>query len=108
MTKSPEHMSCHIDFDKVFDAVVVGGRIAGCATAIHLSRQGKEVLILDRAKFPQPTVSTHLMKPDSVAMLHRLGFGSVLQTIGAPALRWFRQDFDGFDIEGRLPALLGY
>lgn len=90
--------------EEVFDAIVVGGRIAGCATAIQLARQGSRVLVVDRTRFPQDTVSTHLMKPDSVRMLHRLGFEEELAAIDAPPLRRFRQDLDGTLIEGTFPA----
>lgn len=90
-----------------FDAIVVGGRIAGCATAIHLSKLGKRVLVVERAQFPHSTISTHLMKPDSVVMLTKLGLASELAMTDAPSLKWFRQDFDGFVIEGRLPSLAG-
>ena len=88
-----------------FDAIVVGGRIAGCATAINLSKQGLRVLVIDRVQFPKTTVSTHLMKPDSVKMLKTLGVLPDIEAAGAPALKWFRQDFDGFAIQGSLPAL---
>lgn len=83
-----------------FDAIIVGGRIAGSSIAIQLARQGKRVLVVDRARFPQPTVSTHLMKPDSVAMLEKLGLIERIRELGAPELRKFRQDFQGFCIEG--------
>ncbi len=39
--------------------VVVGGRVAGSATAMLLARLGHDVVVLDQASFPSDTVSTH-------------------------------------------------
>ena len=36
-----------------FDVLVVGAGPAGSATAIHLARAGKSVLLADRARFPR-------------------------------------------------------
>ena len=51
------------------DALVVGARCAGSATAIALARAGRRVLCVDRASFPSDTLSTHLIFPSSVAEL---------------------------------------
>ncbi len=41
------------------DVVVVGGRVAGSATAMLLARLGHDVVVVDRASFPSDTLSTH-------------------------------------------------
>lgn len=56
-----------------FDAVVVGARCAGSALAIDLARGGWRVAVVDRARFPSDTLSTHVVFPDGVARLARLG-----------------------------------
>ncbi len=38
---------------KVHDAIVVGARCAGAATAMLLARKGYRVLVVDRAAFPE-------------------------------------------------------
>jgi flavin-dependent dehydrogenase len=48
---------------KSFDAIVVGARCAGSPTAMLLARKGYRVLLVDRARFPSDTVSTHLVPP---------------------------------------------
>jgi len=36
----------------MYDAIVIGARCAGAATAMLLARRGHRVLLLDRATFP--------------------------------------------------------
>ena len=56
-----------------FDAVVVGARCAGSSLAVRLARGGWRVAVVDRARFPSDTVSTHVIFPDGVARLDDLG-----------------------------------
>jgi flavin-dependent dehydrogenase len=44
-----------------YDAIVVGARCAGATTAMLLARKGCRVLVVDRAKFPSDTLSTHVI-----------------------------------------------
>jgi menaquinone-9 beta-reductase len=68
------------------DAIVVGARCAGSATAIGLARAGRRVVALDRAGFPADTISTHLLWPGGVAELQALGALDRVRALGAPAL----------------------
>jgi flavin-dependent dehydrogenase len=68
------------------DAVVVGARCAGSATAISLAHAGRRVVALDRVSFPADTISTHLLWPGGVAELQALGALDRVTEIGAPAL----------------------
>ncbi|WP_257881121.1 FAD-dependent monooxygenase [Gordonia terrae] len=56
-----------------FDAVIVGARCAGAATAIALATRGSRVLLIDSARFPSDTLSTHLLWPSTMAEIHALG-----------------------------------
>src|SRR6267378_5877568 len=56
-----------------YDVVVVGGRVAGTSLAIHLRRLGLSVAIFDRAELPGDTMSTHVIYPNTIARLERLG-----------------------------------
>ncbi|CUR55218.1 conserved hypothetical protein [metagenome] len=56
-----------------FDAVIVGARCAGAALAIGLARGGWRVAVVDKARFPSDTLSTHVIFPDGVAHLDDLG-----------------------------------
>ncbi|MEU1981605.1 NAD(P)/FAD-dependent oxidoreductase [Nocardia sp. NPDC019395] len=68
------------------DVVVVGARCAGSATAATLARAGRHVVVLDSARFPSDTLSTHLLWPAGVAELSRLGALGAVTDIGAPEL----------------------
>jgi 2-polyprenyl-6-methoxyphenol hydroxylase-like FAD-dependent oxidoreductase len=55
------------------DVVIVGARCAGSAAAVHFARHGRRVVVLDKARFPSDTLSTHAMMIDGVAELARMG-----------------------------------
>lgn len=69
------------------DVVVVGARCAGAATAMLLARAGHEVILLDRARFPSDTTSTHAIARSGVIQLHRWGLLGHVLASGAPAIR---------------------
>src|SRR3954453_21463465 len=56
-----------------FDVVVVGGRCAGAPLAMLLARAGLRVCVVDRARFPSETPSTHAIHASGVTILERLG-----------------------------------
>jgi len=56
-----------------FDVIVVGARCAGSPLAILLARAGMRVCVVDRARFPSDTASTHGVQPSGVKILGRLG-----------------------------------
>ena len=51
--------------------VVVGGRVAGSATAMLLARLGHDVVVVDQASFPSDTISTHSIARSGVVQLQR-------------------------------------
>jgi flavin-dependent dehydrogenase len=69
------------------DVVVVGGRVAGSATAMLLARLGHDVVVLDQASFPSDTVSTHSIARSGVVQLRRWGLLDEVLASGAPAIR---------------------
>jgi flavin-dependent dehydrogenase len=69
------------------DVVVVGGRVAGSATAMLLARLGHDVVVLDQASFPSDTVSTHSIARSGVVQLRRWGLLDDVVDSGAPAIR---------------------
>ncbi len=56
------------------DVICVGGGIAGAATAARLAREGRRVLVLDRAHFPREKACGEGIMPYGMAALERLGF----------------------------------
>jgi len=58
----------------MYDAVVVGARCAGSATALLLARKGYKVLLVDRSSFPSDLAfSTHYIHQFGAALLKRWG-----------------------------------
>ncbi|MBW3589589.1 MAG: NAD(P)/FAD-dependent oxidoreductase [Actinobacteria bacterium] len=58
---------------KTYDAVVVGARCGGSVVAGKLAREGWNVLLVDKARFPSDTVSTHAMFANTLARFDALG-----------------------------------
>ena len=70
-----------------YDVVVVGGRVAGSITATLLARSGAQVLVVDRARFPSPTLSTHFFRGGRlIRVLDEAGLLADVEALGAPRL----------------------
>ncbi|MGH3317968.1 MAG: NAD(P)/FAD-dependent oxidoreductase, partial [Nocardioidaceae bacterium] len=80
--------------------IVVGARCAGAPTAMLLARRGHGVLLVDRARFPSDTVSTHLVHPGGVAALRRWGLLDQVVASGCPPIDTYRFDFGAFSLSG--------
>ena len=86
-----------------YDAIVVGARCAGSATAMLLARKGHRVLLVDRAHFPSDTVSTHLIHAPGAAALKRWGLLDQLAATGCPAITTYSFDFGPIVLRGTPP-----
>lgn len=74
-------------FHPKYDAVVVGGRCAGAATALLLARAGAKVLLIDRQTYGSDTMSTHALMRTGVLQLHRWGLLPAVMAAGTPEIR---------------------
>ena len=90
-----------------YDAIVVGARCAGAATAMLLARMGYDVLLADRASFPSDTVSTHVIHPPGLTALRRWGLLDDLVATGCPWLPAYTFDFGPLLITGTPSAADG-
>src|SRR5687767_1863385 len=70
-----------------YDAVVVGARCAGAATAMLLARQGMSVLLFDRDRRGADTLSTLAMMRAGVLQLRRWGLLDPVRAAGTPDIR---------------------
>lgn len=87
-----------------YDVIVVGARVAGSATALLLARRGLRVLVLERARFPSDTLSTHQVQAPGVERLRRWGLLDRLRAAGTPAVHAVRLDLPDLVLTGRYPA----
>jgi len=71
---------------KKYDAVIVGARAAGAATAMLMARRGMRVLAVDRARYGSDTLSTHALMRTGVMQLNRWGLLHRVRTSGAPVV----------------------
>src|SRR4051812_20240985 len=102
----------HHDFrdcghDRTYDAVIVGGRCAGAATAMLLARQGLDVVVVDRAEFPSDTLSTHAMARGGVVQLSRWGLLDEVLDSGAPPVRTVSFRFPGGEVVRKIKPTAG-
>ncbi|MFC4587975.1 FAD-dependent oxidoreductase [Sphaerisporangium corydalis] len=70
----------------MYDVIVVGARCAGSPTAMLLARAGYRVLLLERARFPRDTLSTHYLHQPGVSRLARWGLLDAVAASGCPPL----------------------
>ncbi|MFD5427586.1 NAD(P)/FAD-dependent oxidoreductase [Streptomyces sp. NPDC127084] len=89
----------------MYDAVIVGGRVAGSSTAMLLARAGHRVLVVDKGHFPSDTLSTHYIHQPGMELLARWGLLGALDDSGCPPIQRISLDYSTFAIEGPVPSL---
>lgn len=70
-----------------YDAIIVGARVAGAATAMLLARRGARVLVVDRSAYGSDTLSTHALMRPAVIQLERWGLLDAVVAAGTPPVR---------------------
>ena len=88
-----------------YDVIVVGGRVAGAATAMLLARGGLQVLLLEAARPGTDTLSTHALTRGGVLQLHRWGLLDTIVDSGTPAIH--RTEFGYGDEHDTVPIRPG-
>ena len=66
------------------DALVVGARCAGAATALLLARAGARVMMVDKGAYGSDTLSTHALMRGAVLQLDRWGVLPAIVKAGTP------------------------
>ena len=81
------------------EVIVVGGGPAGAATAWSLSREGADVLVLDRARFPRDKICAEYLSPQASRILSDMRIpGRWIR------VQWRREEEFGFEPVG--PAMV--
>jgi flavin-dependent dehydrogenase len=83
-----------------YDAIIVGARCAGSATAMLLARKGYRVLLVDRARFPSDTISAHAIRFPGMAKLRAWGLHDQVVALGAPPIRTMQISFGPLTLVG--------
>jgi menaquinone-9 beta-reductase len=67
-----------------FDAVIVGGSLAGCATAIQLGRAGLRVAVIEKQPDPKAfkRICSHFIQASGVPSIERLGLLEPIEAAG--------------------------
>jgi flavin-dependent dehydrogenase len=84
----------------MFDAIVVGGRCAGAATALLLARKGFKVLVVDKARFPSEIPQGHFIHRQGPRLLHRWGVLDQIVRSGCPPVTKITMDLGDFPLTG--------
>lgn len=84
----------------MYDVIVIGARCAGSPTAMLFARQGYRVLLLEKARFPQDTLSSHYIHMQGVALLNRWGLLDKIRDSGARPITHQSYEGPGVRIDG--------
>jgi 2-polyprenyl-6-methoxyphenol hydroxylase-like FAD-dependent oxidoreductase len=82
----------------MYDAIIVGARCAGAATAMLLARRGHKVLLVDRATFPSDLPHGHFIHRRGPARLKRWGLLGRVAATGAPPITSVTSDYGDFPL----------
>jgi menaquinone-9 beta-reductase len=66
-----------------YDVAIIGGGLAGCSAAIHLTRQGFRVVLCEASDYPHHKVCGEFMSPGCRSQLSALGINNIEQEFGA-------------------------
>ncbi|MCW2646797.1 MAG: dependent oxidoreductase [Pseudonocardiales bacterium] len=90
------------------DVVIVGARCAGTAAAVPLARAGHKVIVIDKAKFPADTMSTHVLVPNGVQELQFMGALQKILALNPSRSRYLTlHDDDGLEVKERFTPFSG-
>lgn len=76
---TPSNRTARTSRSSGYDAVIVGARVAGAATAMLLARRGLRVLVIDRDGLGSDTLSSHALMRGAVTQLERWGIAPTLR-----------------------------
>ncbi|MCC6319718.1 MAG: NAD(P)/FAD-dependent oxidoreductase [Gemmatimonadaceae bacterium] len=91
------------------EVIVVGAGPAGAATATFLARNGIEVTLVDRARFPRDKPCAEYLSPQATRLLDELGALSAIEAAGPAQLTGMRVTApDGTAFLGEFAARHGF
>jgi len=92
----------------MYDAIIVGARVAGSPLAMLLAQKGHKVLLVDRVAFPSNTLSSHFIHPTGVSYLAKWGLlEKVLADAKCAPIGKGSLDFGPYALRGTPPPVDG-
>ncbi len=91
-----------------WDAVIIGGGLAGCMAAITLAQSGKQVALIEAGDYPRNKVCGEFFSPECTALFDSIGFLPVLNRLAANPIRTIRitaPDGEAWQTTLRIPGL---
>lgn len=70
-----------------YDAIVIGGGLAGCSAAYQLARRGHEVVLLEQDTYPRHKLCGEFLSPEAQSSLRRINALDAVHTRGARPIR---------------------
>ena len=67
-----------------YDVIITGARVAGSILATLLGQSGHHVLLVDKARFPSDTLSTHFFRAPALRVFERLGVLEEVKSASPP------------------------
>ncbi len=66
-----------------YDAIVIGGGLAGCSASLQLAERGHAVLLLEKSAYPSHKLCGEFLSPESQSSFQRLGVLDAVRAAGA-------------------------
>ena len=87
-----------------FDMGELAGRVRGVAAGGAACASRSAVAVIERAKFPRDTLSTHFFQAQALASLKRLGVTEKLQASGSPCVGTIDLRIEDFAFQAPIPS----
>ena len=100
---APGGLGRHTGAGERYDVIIVGARCAGSSLATLLAREGLRVVVVEQARFPRTTLSSHLIEADALLFLKRIGVLDTVRTTGVRFMKQIDIKLNDLRLEGRFP-----
>lgn len=70
-----------------YDAVIIGGGLAGCSTALQLAQRDHDVLLVEQSTYPRHKLCGEFLSPEAQSSFRRIGVLDKVSEVGASTLR---------------------